>query len=318
MDRTRTLKVAGTFVLILGLSFGLGELALRLYDSVFPSYVFYDVTYDRFRVRPGSDFYGFPVNSRGFHDVEIPPRDPNVFRIAALGDSFAFGIVPYPDNYLTLLEETLDRDGQALEVINMGIPRIGPMDYLALLVNEGLALDPDLVLVSFYIGNDFMETYRALEEGRRLHSHSYVAALVRYALFIRPALRPGQLHRRRTYHDEAPTFDRKAYLSILAGRAKVYLPGWEPGPRVLDVVLETMEEMASICRRRGIGLVVVLIPEEIQIDASLQRELAATYDLYRQDRMDYLLPNRVLGARLEELAIDTLDLYPAFKAASPD
>ena len=42
-----------------------------------------------------------------------------------------------------------------VELINMGIPGIGPRNYLSLLVQEGFALDPDRVLVTFFIGNDF-------------------------------------------------------------------------------------------------------------------------------------------------------------------
>jgi len=113
-------------VLIVLISFALGEAALRLFDRVHPSFVFHDDSYNRFRVKPGSDFYGFPVNSLGFLDTEFSKPDGGSFRVVALGDSFAFGAVPYDNNYLTLLEQHLDRPDQRVEVFNMGIPRTRP------------------------------------------------------------------------------------------------------------------------------------------------------------------------------------------------
>lgn len=316
MTWRKTLRAARNVVLILLISFALGEVALRVVHRVSPSYVFYNTSYDRFRAKPGSDYHGFPINSEGFHDVETPERDPNNYRIVALGDSFAFGVVPYEYNYLTLLEERLNRPDRPAEVINMGIPRTAPIDYLALLVAEGLQLDPDMILVSFYIGNDFIETHRALKKGRRVHQRSYVLALLRFALFIRPEVHGGEVQSRRTYRDTDPTFSKKSHLEILGGRAGVYLVGWEPGPRALNAVLEAMGEIADICDRRDVALAVVLIPEETQLDTELQNDLIATYKLYREGTMDYLLPNRVLTAGLSELGIPVLDLWPSYEEAS--
>ena len=316
MTWRKTLSAARNFTLILLISFALGELVLRVLHRMSPSYVFYNTKYDRFRAKPGSDYYGFPINSEGFHDVEIPERNPDTYRIVALGDSFAFGVVPYEFNYLTLLESELNRPGRPVEVINMGIPRTAPLDYLALLVAEALPLEPDGVLVSFYIGNDFMETHRALNKGRRVHQRSYVLALLRFALFIRPEMEGGEVHGRRTYRDTEPTFSTKSHLQILAERAKIYLVGWEPGPRAREAVREAMEEIAEIGGRRGVDLTVVLIPEETQLDSKLQNDLVATYKLYRDGTMDYQLPNRVLTAGLNERGIQVLDLLPFFEKAS--
>ncbi len=315
MTWPRALRAVRNSALILLITFALGEVVLRVFHRLSPSYVFYNTSYDRFRAQPGSNYYDFPINTNGFHDVEIPERDQNTYRIVALGDSFAFGVVPYEHNYLTLLENQLNRPNRPVEVINMGIPRTAPMDYLALLVAEGLELEPDMVLLSFYIGNDFMETHRALNKGRRVHQRSYVLALLRFALLIRPEAE-GDVHGRRTYRDDDPTFSKKSHLEILAGRAKVYLVGWEPGPKALNAVLEAMEEIARICDRRNIDLAVVLIPEETQLDKDLQSDLETTYKLYRDGIMDYLQPNRVLAARLGERGIYFIDLYPRFEAAA--
>lgn len=60
-----------------------------------PPYIFYENSYSRFRGKPLADDYDFRLNSRGFKDVERKKeKEPNVYRILGLGDSFAFGVIP--------------------------------------------------------------------------------------------------------------------------------------------------------------------------------------------------------------------------------
>src|ERR1041384_3891860 len=135
-----------TFIILL-ITFVLAEVAFRVYNYVHPSFIFYDSSYNRFRGKPHAPDFDFHLNSKGFKDVEFNlKKDEGTYRVVGLGDSFAFGIVPYEYNYLTLLEANLNQSGKKTEVINMGIAGVGPKDYLALLVNEGLELKPDLVL----------------------------------------------------------------------------------------------------------------------------------------------------------------------------
>ena len=43
---------AGTAILLLLISFALGEIVLRLVDRIHPSFIFHDDSYNRFRVKP--------------------------------------------------------------------------------------------------------------------------------------------------------------------------------------------------------------------------------------------------------------------------
>jgi len=199
----------------------------------------------------------------------------------------------------------------------MGIPHTGPADYLSLLVNEGLALEPDLVLVSFYIGNDLIETYRSLRNDRPLHDRSHVISLLRFAFRLRETTEWGVTHERRRYSDDAPTFSQPTYIKILGGRAMIYMVGWQGFDESVDEAVGAIERMATLCRRRGIQLAVILIPEETQVDPELQAEVIATSELCREHTMDFLRPNRILGQRLDALDIPFLDLHPAFAAAAP-
>ena len=172
------LRVGRDVLIIVLITVALGELSLRIYNSVDPLPIFYSESYNRFRGKPFAPDWNFHLNSRGFKDVEFSTRKAaGTIRILGIGDSFAFGIVPYEYNYLTLVEQDLKQSGHNVELINMGIPGIGPREYLSLLVNEGFALEPDRVLLSFFIGNDFEESRK-----RKLISYSYVASLITYVL----------------------------------------------------------------------------------------------------------------------------------------
>ena len=155
-ERLRKIRVI-TFqtVFIILISLFLGEISLRIYNHYFLSFVFYSKSYNRFRGKPFSDDRNFKLNSQGFKDEEFLEKKENIYRILGIGDSFSFGVVPYENNYLTLIESQFNLENTNVEVLNMGIPSIQPKDYLSLFVNEGLALQPDMVLLSFFVGNDF-------------------------------------------------------------------------------------------------------------------------------------------------------------------
>jgi hypothetical protein len=98
------------------------EIALRIFNLVSPSFVFYSDEYSRYRGRPGAPVYDSHFNARGFNDVERSVVRPATVtrRIVAIGDSFFVGAVPQRANFLTLLASELATDGST-EVVNMGV-----------------------------------------------------------------------------------------------------------------------------------------------------------------------------------------------------
>ena len=96
----------------------------------------------------------------------------------------------------------------------------------------------------------------------------------------------------------------------------IYMADWQGFDESVDEAVGAIERMATLCRRRGTGLAVILIPEETQVDPELQAELVASSELLRGRTMDFLRPNRILGERLDGLGIPFLDLYPVFAKAA--
>ena len=95
-------------------------------------------------------------------------KGPGLFRVLVLGDSHTAGYVDNAENLCALLEASLSRrlaaDGRRAEVLNGGVDGYGPRDYLRWYRENGAQLQPDLVLVVYYVGNDLVWW-----EGDRLH-----------------------------------------------------------------------------------------------------------------------------------------------------
>jgi lysophospholipase L1-like esterase len=111
----------------------------------------------------------FPVtiNSKGFRGHEYSEqKPPHTIRVVTLGASSTLGYFARDDEtYPVYLEKLLNDSlaGDSIEVINLGIPHLTVANIHALLVNEALPLDPDVI--TFYEGNnDAMHLEDALSQ----------------------------------------------------------------------------------------------------------------------------------------------------------
>jgi hypothetical protein len=104
-------------------------------------------------------------NRHGFRDSELPPaKAPGELRMLCLGDSFAEGVgVEVEDRFCDVAARELARrrDGPVV-VINAGQMATGPSEYFGNLASFGVALEPDLVVLAIFVGNDFMGGRRLL------------------------------------------------------------------------------------------------------------------------------------------------------------
>ncbi|MGB8990683.1 MAG: hypothetical protein WCD80_01365 [Desulfobaccales bacterium] len=301
--------------IILLISFSLGEISLRIYHHFNPAFIFYSNSYNRYRGKPYADDWDFKLNSRGFKDKEFTEKKEHTYRIIGIGDSFAFGVVPYRYNYLTLLESQLLRDNINGEVLNMGIPSIGPKEYLSLFVNEGIALKPDMLLLTFYIGNDFTDCF---ERKRDLYSYSYVASLINYLINL-SRYEGNVINSSGVYYDDQQTFDKKTYLHLMEKRSFIFLEGNESFMKLLNSAVYYLSIINDICKNKNIVFIVVVAPDELQINCSLQSAvIEAFYPNLNRGKWNITLPNKMLTDRLDKLGIKYIDLYPFFREKSPE
>lgn len=296
----------------------LSEITLRIYNKLNPSFVFYDSSYNRFRGKPNAPDYDFKLNSQGFKDVEFTVEKPaETYRILGIGDSFAFGVVPYQSNYFTLLEQEFKQPGKTTEVINMGIPGMGPRDYLSLLANEGLKLKPDHVILTFYIGNDFLDN--TLTANLRTEEKLYTVALIKSLIKIQAnyqgkILNPTNVQ----YNDNLPTFNDEKYLSDTVSKSNMFVrnPSDDMFEEFFEDAVQDIIKMKQICEYQNIPLTVVIIPDEVQVNQPLQTKVKQAFDPNDPNLLDFEKPNRMLQERFQKENIDYLDLLEPFKAKS--
>jgi len=116
-----------------------------------------------FELRPNLDLKFMRVqvktNSCGMRDVErsvVKPKD--VYRIALLGDSFAFGWgVEIQESFAKVLEANLNRFSGGkpqVQVLNFGVPGYSTFQEVSSFLEKGLDFQPDEVLI-FFVDNDF-------------------------------------------------------------------------------------------------------------------------------------------------------------------
>lgn len=326
--RRRILRICGALLLALLLA----ELGLFAADPWLPRGFYVHDPDLGFRVRAGAG----GANTYGFNDRDYPlARRPGTFRMLVLGDSFGWtgGI---DGNYTALLEESLCRRLGAgrVEVINAGYPMTQPAEQAALLRKHGLALQPDLVLLSFFTGNDFLDSHpgrrRVVVNGFYLDAPAEDVRVV-WGRAVLPfprlwiCLREGwRMRRAREWMRELPgegqgrevhaAFDEGVFLEIERRRLDICDPALhEKGafsPQIASVRL-ALERMKADLDGKRIAFRAAAIPDEGMVSPGLQASLRDRFGLdLSRFRMD--LPQALLRAELDRLDVPLLDLTPSF------
>lgn len=107
------------------------------------------------------------INSLGLRDTEHAySKPPDVFRVLMLGDSFTEALdVELEESYPYLVEQCLtNKLDIPVEVINGGVSGYGPLEEYLFYQTEGIKYDPDIVIWMLYIGNDFTDLSRTVDQ----------------------------------------------------------------------------------------------------------------------------------------------------------
>jgi hypothetical protein len=309
--RLRWLEVIG---FNLALTVVLAETTLRIYGATLGvSWVVSDAL-DAYRLVPGQDYGGgLRGNRLGFPGPELrAEKAPGIFRIAALGDSFAVGpTVPFADNFLTRLE----RGDAALEVDNFGVSGTGPREYRLILNRHVWEYRPDLLLVCLFVGNDITETLATPRHLDPRQSSLYLL-LTRAGRLLREKWRCVEPGDARDQHARGHALAPETFVSLEARRLAVCAK--EPGAALEKKWRQAfghLEGMISDCQRHRRPVAVVLIPDEFQVNRSVFDETLRAAGL-REEDFDLTLPQRRLSAFFTSRRVPCLDLLPAFAGCS--
>jgi hypothetical protein len=311
------------------------------------------------QVVPHRNWFNYWNNALGLNDEEFEvPKPTGRFRIMAVGDSFTFGLVPYPDSVMTLLEARLRSmcRGRDLDILNFGIGGTGVDDYRVIVTLGFATYAPDLVVVHFYAGNDGPDVYRLAHERsqwRALLGHSRLWTFARNVIRLRrhvpeavraagnrpayldpggPAPRggavvdPGHPLRQDDPALMGPIFDVEAFDAILGQELRrLYVP---PDPAMLERAWQPMIEALDAIRDRvsrgQARLALVVYPSVLQVDATVREALVQR--LHERGRyvpltlaaVDPELPQKRLAAYCRRVGLPCFDLTPAFIRAHHD
>ncbi len=306
-------------LVILGL-----ELGLRMMAGIWAWPIFAransDVmqTLQTYRKPAGQLHYGFPMNEGGHYDETFSKKTGDEKLVLAIGDSFSAGVVPHQYHFTTVAEQKLNNT----RIHNMGFHSIGPMEYLFLLRSEGLSLQPDLLVINLFAGNDLMDSQRQRHDQEQLRFWFDPNNLLLFLVPQRigrlsaepqtktPAAQASEFPWLEDPLLEPPQFSDAGYLDIEVRRAqKVMDPGMGQQYRIMFQILQQIREAAG-----SIPMLVMLIPDECQVNDELWHKLQGPLDTTKLERN---LPQKLIGQWLAEQEIPCLDLLPLLREAKP-
>jgi SGNH hydrolase-like domain, acetyltransferase AlgX len=290
----------------------LAELALRTWAVAAGGSPLVRANLDAYRLVPGRDYgHGLYGNRHGYPGPELADeKPPGVTRIAALGDSFSLGpAVAFSDCYLT----RLSTEFPGLEIGNFGVSGAGPREYREILERDVWPVNPDVVLVAIFVGNDITE---AMPRPRSLDPRQHALYLL---------CQRGWKLARAAWQDSAavtaPPSDRLAvpalspqiFREVEARRLAVCLKTTSPSiEKKWRSACNDLEAIVQSCRRRQVALRIVLIPDEFQVNELVLRDALAEAGL-TPEQVDLDGPQRRLQAFFAERGVPCLDLLPAFR-----
>ncbi len=245
------------------------------------------------------------------HTIE-PQKPEGVFRILGLADSF--GWADFENNYHFIIEDSLKRKGKKVEVVNFSIRGSSIYYEYQNLKRHGERFHPDLLLLGFFVGNDFTdfasESHMIYRYGdfptiipnnesifsTRIHLFEYITALKR--IYEEKSFKFKELEIGKV--EQVGGFSKKTFLSIEKGRMEICKKNQS---NTFADVFRTIDEVRKYCNSHKIPFVMVIHPDQYQVEISLQKELNeelgvdfAEYDLEKPQRLllNYCIERNIL------------------------
>lgn len=302
-----------------------------------------------FKIRP----YANGNNQFGFNDRDYPlQKDPRNYRILILSDSFNWA-GGKDGNYTALLEQQFERYYQKpnVEVINAGYPGTHTGEQLALLKKYALQYHPDLVVLGFFVGNDFIDAdpdrkriivndiYIDIDKRKEVKILGYpIINQSRLLLFLQQKYKVFQEATKAQQHSVIPSFS-PYQLQLVSNSSP---PEKSPGILSLETFLDTqktrldfckrqdlqkkvwndninyifqsIDEMNKLLKQQNIQFIVAIYPDEFQVNPQLLNQLTQKYELNLKN-YDPICMQNILISYLKTQQIAYIDFLPQFQSA---
>jgi hypothetical protein len=287
-----------------------------------------------------------------FNDTQVSRAKPaGEFRLLSFGDSFAYSIMSPRFSYAGLIASNLNRTltRPKIRVVNFGEGATTVRDYAAAHAFWAERIEHDAALFNIYMGNDILDVAYSYTQPKWSPNHLYLnqeyelAAGMKkspvphkfplrildyaYALYLTqfkmvktppapPAAPPAN-------HEERfnPAANHNLSEEVFLNTNQIQLVNFEPskmgsladGYRAIVAFFRYVSNV----RRRGTKVLVVLSPNQAQVESALRERIAAFNNL-DLSVYDLTLPARTITAIRDRVApeVELLDLSPYFVCAS--
>jgi len=266
-----------------------------------------DVVRDKSAGRP----YRIETNALGLRGPDLGPK--RVSRVLFLGDSITAGFGVDDDETFVRRIETRGRaDGLRLDVVNAGLPGASLAEELELLREVGLATEPDLVVLGFYLNDasPCCSRPRLLPPSRLADSWLVQRIYADLDRFLSRNHRYSDLPEavfdrwRDEVRERLDSWDASGVEMDPELRAEILENAHEWGSLWSDAAWEpitaSLETLSSMAQREEFALRIVVFPTAAQVEADPTN--------------DY--PQRRIAERGRALGIPLLDLLPTLRTAT--
>jgi lysophospholipase L1-like esterase len=333
------------------------ELALRLFGPFLPgnyrtgSFQANHPVYGRFHapnfdgwIRSSEFVSRMKTNSLGLRDDEVAmPKPPGTYRILVIGDSFVQGSqVSVGQPFTEVLERALNalppHQGrpQRYEVVNAGVGGWGPAEEYLWLKNEGLRLQPDVVIQQLYLGNDisdagckiigqdklkhkvcfyFDQQGRLYQDELRLRAERQwdpIRSPLRQSFALFNVLETGVFEKIDAGTDEDRATNWQSNMYVYA-KSPPRRDQWEEAWQIAAALIASAKREAEA---GGAKYVLTAAPSIFQIYPD-EWDQAVAENKLKPDQWDLERPNQRLGEIARSLGALYLDLGPAFRQEAP-
>lgn len=283
-------------------------------------------------------------NSHGFRDYERTyEKLEGTFRIMVFGDSYVEALqVALKNSFPALLQKQLNNTSASVrfEVLALGQSGFGTADEYMRYLNFGKLYNPDLVILSFYSGNDVQNNSKILNREalafyfvfdkngnlvldrslfenyensmtfpqqlyQRIKRHSYLASLVSERLFL---LRRQNWN---SYFKAQMSGDLQEERKLGEfSHMNIYLPELrERWKEAFDISKGLILKFKEEVEKDGAKFVLVTLSNAPQIRADIQHRLNEEFSL----TLDYEQPDRILEEFAKQNGVILLQLMPIFR-----
>ncbi len=272
------------------------------------------------------------TNSIGIRDHEVGPKEPGVERILGLGDSFSYSnSVNLKDTFFKSIERSLSTD-KPVEVLDAAVPAYSTIQELRYLEKYGVHLDPDVVLLGFYVGNDFQDSWE-LYDSTGAPTVDVVDGVLHLNQRFPGAMYANQERGLRTAtaslraycaeHSELYVFLRERFSETLWRFglrnnpppadfcAKKFSPEMENGWALEQKLLREFKEFTTAHHER---FILLILPTQYQVHQELWRHHFTTFHL-DPTKYDLEKPQRILSEYCVQNGIEYIDVLPALREA---